>query len=410
MSPEKVQPEKKKSLLWLLVAALMVVGAGIWLWRRQSNSAAAKPDAAKAAANRVIPVVTAQVAQQDVPIYLDGLGSVIAFNTVTVRSQVDGRLDKVFFREGQVVHRGEVLAQIDQRPFEIQLHQAQGALARDGALLKGSKLNLQRYADLSSRKLIAQQQADDQAASVGQAEGAVRVDEAAIETARLNLDYSRITSPIDGVTGVRLVDQGNIVHASDATGIVVLTQLDPISVLFTLPEDVLPQVAQQMQSGTLPVEAWSRDGSTRLGTGKLLLIDNLINQATGTLRLKAVFANPKRILWPNQFVKARLLLTTRRNALVVPSSVVQRGPDGTFAYVVQKDQTVQPKQVEVELAQGDSTLISKGLEAGELVVVDGQNQLRPGAKVQARQQGAAGGGQPAVPAGRANGVERGAAR
>ena len=388
---------ENRNRLLLIAAAIAIVCAGLWLWRRSARTAA-QADASKAAPARVVPVITAMVEKRDVPIYLDGLGSVVAYNTVTVRSQVDGRLEKVLFREGQVVHRGEVLAQIDQRPFTIQLHQAQGALARDLAQLKGSKANLERYAGLSARKLIAQQQSDDQAALVGQTEGAVRVDEAAVETARLNLDYSRITAPIDGVTGVRQIDQGNLVRASDATGLVVLTQLDPIAVLFTLPEDLLPQISQQMQSGALPVEAYSRDGQTRLGVGKLILIDNQINQSTGTLRLKAIFANPGKVLWPNQFVKARLLLTTRRNALVVPATVVQRGPEGTFAYVLQPDQTVQPRQVEVELSQGDATLIAKGLEAGETVIADGQNQLRPGAKVQPRTQGSS--SQPAIPAGR----------
>jgi len=388
---------ENRNRLLLIAAAIAIVCAGLWLWRRPARTAA-QADASKAAPARVVPVITAMVEKRDVPIYLDGLGSVVAYNTVTVRSQVDGRLEKVLFREGQVVHRGEVLAQIDQRPFTIQLHQAQGALARDLAQLKGSKANLERYAGLSARKLIAQQQSDDQAALVGQTEGAVRVDEAAVETARLNLDYSRITAPIDGVTGVRQIDQGNLVRASDATGLVVLTQLDPIAVLFTLPEDLLPQISQQMQSGALPVEAYSRDGQTRLGVGKLILIDNQINQSTGTLRLKAIFANPGKVLWPNQFVKARLLLTTRRNALVVPATVVQRGPEGTFAYVLQPDQTVQPRQVEVELSQGDATLIAKGLEAGETVIADGQNQLRPGAKVQPRTQGSS--SQPAIPAGR----------
>lgn len=394
-----------RSKLPLLIAVVLVLaGGGFWFLRRQSASSAAPADAARAAANRVIPVTAIKVAQRDVPIYLDGLGNVVAYNTVAVRSQVDGRLAQVFFREGQPVRRGELLAQIDPRPFQIQLHQAEGALARDNAQLKASKQNLARYQDLSARKLIAQQQADDQAALVGQSEGAVRVDQAAIETARLNLDYAAIKAPLDGVTGVRQVDAGNLVHANDATGIVILTQLDPISVLFTLPEDVLPQVSQQMQGGTLPVEAWSRDGATRLAVGKLVLIDNQINQTTGTLRLKAVFTNPTKVLWPNQFIKARLLLTTRRNALVVPGTVVQRGPQGTFAYVVQADQTVQPKQVEVELAQGDSILIAKGLQAGDLVVVEGQSQLRPGAKVQVRQEGVT--GAPAAPSGRAMGVER----
>ncbi len=340
------------------------------------------------AANRVVPVVAVPVAQRDVPIYLEGLGNVTAYRTVTVRSQVDGRLDKVLFKEGQAVKKGQQLAQIDPRPFQIQLKNAQGALERDQATLKNAKLNLERYRALVQKKLIAEQQATDQEALVAQTEGALAIDQAAIASARLNLDYARITSSIDGVTGVRLVDEGNLVHAADQTGVVILTQLDPIAVLFTLPQDDLPQIAQQMQHDQLVVEAFSRDGATKLGTGKLELIDNQINQATATLRLKAVFPNPQRVLWPNQFVKARLLLTTRKGALVIPAPALQRGPDGLFVYVVQNDNTVVNRGIEVELQQADQAVVSRGLTAGEMVVVDGQNQLRPGSKVQSRQPGA----------------------
>lgn len=366
--------------LILAAAAVLAIGALFYLrYRGQTRSAQAG-----AGGVRVIPVSAAQVAQRDLPIYLDGLGNVLAFKTITVRAQVDGRLDAVLFKEGQAVKRGQVIAQIDPRVFDIQLHQAEGALARDSAQLKDAQVNLERNKNLRERKLIAQQLVDDQAALVGQLEGTVRIDRAAIETARLNLDYARIVSPIDGVTGVRSVDAGNLVRASDPGGLVVITQLDPISMLFTLPEDNLPAVMQAMQASPLPVEAWSRDGATKLGTGELAVVDNQINSATATMRLKAVFQNPQHLLWPNQFIKARLHLTTRRNALVVPSTVVQRGPDGTFAYVIGQDQTVQPRPVEVDLTQGDVSVIAKGLKPGELVVVDGQNQLRPGSKVAPR--------------------------
>jgi len=305
--------------------------------------------------------------------------------TVTVRSQVDGRLDEVLFREGQQVKTGEPIARIDPRPFQAQLLQAQGALARDKAQLEGAKRNLDRYRSLASQKLIAQQQADDQAALVGQLEGAVQLDQGQIATAKLNIDYSNIRSPIDGVTGVRLVDPGNLVHASDQNGLVLLTQLDPIAVLFSLPQDDLPRVMQELAKGTLPVEAWSRDGTQKLSTGELTLVDNQINAATATLRLKAVFPNPQRLLWPNQFVKARLLLSTQKDALTVPSTVPQRGPEGTFAYVIQQDQTVQPRPIEVAITEGDISVIGRGLQEGEQVVVDGQSQLRPGSKVVPRQ-------------------------
>ena len=362
-----------------IVVAIAAVLAGPLACHRSAKGVPA------AAGGRVVPVLATAAVLGDVPVFLEGLGNVIAYKTVQVRSQVDGRLDKVLFKEGQAVRRGEVLAQIDPRPFLIQLHQAEGAQARDRAQLQDLKLNLERFKDLRGRKLIAQQQVDDQAAQVGQLDGAVRIDQAAIESARLNLDYARITAPISGVTGVRQVDPGNVVHASDPAGIVLVTQLDPISLLFSLPEGNLPRIAQQFARGPLQVEAWSRDGQTRLGIGKLELVDNQINASTGTVRLKAVFANPQHLLWPNQFIKSRLHLTTLQNALVVPSTVVQRGPEGTFAWVINQDQTVVPRAVEVELTQGEQTVIAKGLAPGEQVVVDGQSQLRAGAKVQPRQ-------------------------
>jgi multidrug efflux system membrane fusion protein len=346
--------------------------------RSDGQASAAAPE------GRVVPVSAATVALSNVPIYLDGLGNVAAFKTVTVKTQVDGRLDRVLFREGQSVKAGEVLAQVDPRPFGIQLHQAEGALARDQAQLHDNQTNLGRYEQLAGQKLIAQQQVDDQRASVGQYEGAVRVDHAQIESAKLNLAWARIISPIDGVTGVRLVDPGNIVHASDANGIVVVTQLEPIAVLFTLPQDDLPRVRQALDQGPVVVEAWSRDGAQKLDQGTVALIDNQIVQTTATMRLKAIFPNPGRLLWPNQFVKTRLLLKWRTGAVTVPATTVQRGPQGSFAYVIGSDGTVTPRPVEVETIAGDLALIAKGLNVGEQVVTDGQNQLRPGAKVQPR--------------------------
>jgi multidrug efflux system membrane fusion protein len=341
--------------------------------------------AAEAQKDRVIPVVAATVEKKEVPIFLEGLGNVIAYKTVTVHTQVDGRLDKVLFIEGQKVKRGEPLAQIDPRPFQIQLHQAEGALARDTSQLQDNKINFERYQTLRDQKLIAQQQVDDARAAMGQFAGAIEIDKAAIEQARLNLDYARITSPLDGVTGVRQVDPGNIVHSADATGIVLITQLDPIAVLFTLPEDNLPAVMDELAQHPLKVEAWSRDGAKQLAEGTVGLIDNAINQATATMRMKALFRNEPIKLWPNQFVKVRLLLTTRHDALVVPATAVQRGPKGVFVYVIDpKNQTVQMQIIEVDLTQGEQAIIRKGLKPGDVVVTDGQNQLRPGAKVQAR--------------------------
>jgi multidrug efflux system membrane fusion protein len=378
---------RDRRIILLLVAAALIAGVVFFVRKRTSTQQAGAAKEQAAAAGRVVPVVSAPVQKKDVPIFLDGLGSVSAYKTVTVRSQVDGRLDTVQFREGQPVKSGELLARIDPRPFQNQLKQAEGALARDQAQLKGAKLNYDRYHNLAGQKLIAEQQADDQLALVGQLQGAIEMDQAAIASAKLNIDYALIRSPIDGVTGVRLVDPGNLIHASDASGLVVVTQLDPISVYFSLPQDELPRVMKQLNLGQLPVEAWSRDGSQKLGMGRLLLVDNQINSATATLRLKAVFPNPQHLLWPNQFVKARLLLTTRKDALVVPSTVPQRGPEGLFAYVIQSDQTVQPRPIEVEITEGDISVISRGLNEGEQVVADGQNQLRAGAKVSTRPAG-----------------------
>jgi membrane fusion protein, multidrug efflux system len=379
---------KDRRIVIILVAIVAIGLIAFFLHKRTSEKAAASAKEASAAANRAVPVVAAAVTRKNVPIYLDGLGTVTAFKTITVHTQVDGRLDKVLFREGQAVKAGDRIAQIDPRPFINQLHQAEGALNRDKAQLKGAKVDLDRFVSLAGQKLIAQQQADDQAALVGQLEGAIVVDAATIDVAKLNIDYANIRSPIDGITGVRLVDPGNIVHAADATGIVLITQLEPIAVLFSLPQDNLKSVLEQIVGNdSLPVESWSRDGSQKLATGKLALVDNQINVNTATLRLKAVFPNPNHLLWPNQFVKSRLLLTTRQNALTVPSTVPQRGPDGIFAYVIQQDQTVQPRPIEIETTEGDLAVISKGLNEGEQVVSDGAAQLRAGAKVQVRQAG-----------------------
>src|SRR6266403_116869 len=376
-----------RRIVLVLVAVIAIAAVGIFVYRRSSQKQAGAQRDQAAQAGRAVPVVVSAVQRRDVPIYLDGLGNVTAFKTVTVRSQVDGRLDRVLFKEGEPVKAGELLARIDPRPFQNQLQQALGALERDRAQLEAARRNLERYRQLAAKKLIPQQQADDQAATVGQFEGAVRVDQATIEVAKLNLDYANIKSPIDGVTGVRIVDPGNLVRASDPNGLVVITQLDPIAVLFSLPQDELPRVMQELQKPRLPAEPWTRDGSQKLATGQLSLVDNQVNAATATIRLKSAFPNPQRLLWPNLFVKARLLLTVRKDALVVPSTVPQRGPDGTFAYVVQPDQTVQPHNIEIEHNEGDIAVIAKGLSEGETVVVDGQNQLRAGSKVIPRQAG-----------------------
>jgi len=367
------------------VVLLAVLGAAIFLirWRGRPGtpgSPGGGPEAASPDA-RVVPVIAVPVAQRDVPIYIEGLGTVVASNTVTVKSQVDGRLDRVVFKEGQEVKKGDLLAQIDPRSFELQLHQAEAALARDKAQLRGRQLSLDRNTNLRKEGLASQQQVDDDRASVDQLTATTQSDLVQIESARLLLSYARITSPIDGITGVRLIDPGNIVHPSDPSGIVVITQIDPIAVLFSLPQDDLPRVSKQMAEGPLTVEARGRDGEAVLARGEITLIDNQINQTTATIRLKATFANAAKALWPNQFVKARVLLMTRKAALVVPAAVVQRGPQGTFAYVVGPDQKAALRPVQVESIEGDVALIADGLKAGEQVVTDGQHQLRPGSRV-----------------------------
>ena len=350
------------------------------------DAQAAKKTGKGAPEERPTSVVTAPAEKRDVAIYLDGIGSATALYTVTVRPRVDGQLMKVAFKEGQAVHQGDLLAQIDARPFQIQLQQAQAALLRDQAIYRNNKLNLDRDITMVDRQLIQQQTVDDQRSQTEQAEANMKADQASIANANLQIEFARITSPIDGLTGVRLVDAGNIVHASDTGGLVVITQLDPIALIFTLPQDNLPEVSKAMATAPLSVQAFSRDGDVTLGSGQLLLIDNQINQQTGTIRLKATMANPQHVLWPNQFVKARLMLETRKDALTIPAVAIQRGPQGTFVYVAKADNTVEMRPVTVESQQDDVTIIEKGLVPGEQVVVDGQYKLRPGAPVSAKPQ------------------------
>jgi multidrug efflux system membrane fusion protein len=387
---EHRSPVTRIVLVLALIAA--IGGTAVLLRSRAQAKKASDAAAASAIANRVVPVLTAVVAQRDVPVWLEGLGNVSAFYTVTVKPQVGGQIVDVLFTEGQHVKKGDVLIQIDPRPFTIALQSAQAALARDEANLKNGQLNMDRYKTLSDQKLIATQQYTDQVASVAQLDAQVQADQAQIAAARLNLVYARITSPIDGVTGVRLVDPGNFVQPSDTTGLVVVTQLAPIAVLFTLPQDDLPAITKGMSDGTLAVEARSRNGDTVLGRGKLTVIDNQINEATSTVRLKSIFDNPTLSLWPNQFVKSRLHISTHKQAIVVPAVVVQHGPQGTFAYVVGGDSTVSVAPVTVDATQGETAIISKGLQPGQQVVVEGQAQLRPGAHVSAKPAPAGSGG------------------
>ena len=357
-----------------------------------SSAADGKQQKAQAAGPRSVSVAIAQVQRQDVPVYLTGLGAVTAFNTANIKSRVDGQIMKVNFQEGQNVREGDLLILIDARPFEVQLEQMQAQLFRDQAQLRDAQLNLQRYTTLIPSGSIAQQQVDTQKALVDQLEGTVRTDQAQIDNAKLQIVYCHITAPFTGRVGLRQVDPGNIVHAADTNPMLILTQLQPIAVIFTLTEDVLPTVSQHMQHGALEVDAFSRDDQTKLATGKLLTIDNQIDPTTGTAKLKAVFSNTDNQLWPNQFVNANLLLETRKNSTVVPTAAILRGPQGTFVYAVNSDKTVQDKVVTVSLTQGDTTVITAGLNPGDTVVTDGQDKLQRGSRIEPRSTGSPSGG------------------
>jgi multidrug efflux system membrane fusion protein len=321
----------------------------------------------------------------DLPVYLTGLGSVTPSNSVSIKSRVDGQLTQIAFKEGQQVTKGQLLAVIDPRPFEVQLAQARATLSRDQAQLRDAKLNLERFqALLKESGAVSQQQVDTQAALVDQLDGAIRNDEAQISSAQLQITYCHITAPITGRIGLRFVDVGNIVHASDAGPLLIITQLQPIAVLFSLPEDQLPTVAQHMRANALGVKAFSRDNQTELATGQLQTIDNQIDQTTGTGRLKAMFENKDNELWPNQFVNVRLLLETRKNVIVVPSAAIQHGPQGAFAYVIKTDKTAEARPVTVALSQGNLSAVAQGLVEGENVVTDGQDKIQNGSKVDPR--------------------------
>ncbi|HEX4417465.1 MAG TPA: efflux RND transporter periplasmic adaptor subunit [Kofleriaceae bacterium] len=417
-APQIAHPSSTKrgggSIAIRVIVAAVVVGGIVWFVRSRHHERTASSDAAAAGSgraggsdraggpsgagggsgeNRVVTVQVAAAARKDLPIWLEGLGTVAAMQQVIVRPQVDGKIDKVAFTEGQMVKRGDLLMQIDPRPFIVSLHQAQGALERDKAQLVTNQANLKRYQGLLAQNLVASQQVEEVAGMVGQFEGSVKMDQAQIENAQLQLDYASVRSPLDGITGVRQIDAGNLIHQTDANGIVVITAIDPAAVFFTVPQDQLSAVVQALAHGEVPVEVMSRDGATKLATGKLAVLDNQINQTTATLRLKALVPNPNRLLWPNAFVKARMLVEIRKDAIVIPTVAVQRGPQGTYVYAVGDDQTAQMRPVTVALTTGEVSVIAKGLGGGEQVIIEGQNQVRPGGRVQAS---TGGGGGPAA--------------
>jgi membrane fusion protein, multidrug efflux system len=336
---------------------------------------------------RAVSVAVAKAEREDVPVYLVGLGSVTAFYTANIKSRIDGQIMRVNFQEGQLVKEGDLLIVIDPRPYQVQLEQMQAQLFKDQASLRDARLNLQRYTTLIPSGSIAQQQVDTQQSLADQLDGQVRTDQAQIDNAKLQIVYCNITAPFTGRVGLRQVDPGNIVHAADTNPMLILTQLQPIAVIFTLPEDQLPTVAQHMKNSTLAVEAYSRDDQTKLATGKLQTIDNQIDLTTGTAKLKAVFDNKDNQLWPNQFVNANLLLETQKNSTVVPSAAIIRGPQGTFVYLVKPDKTVEARTVAVSLTQGNITAIASGVNPGDEVVTDGQDKLQTGSTIEPRGAG-----------------------
>jgi membrane fusion protein, multidrug efflux system len=371
---------------WIVGATVLVVVAVILIVGGRRKQLRSEADAK--ARPRAVSVVTAVARTGDLPVYLTGLGTVTALNTVTVRSRVDGELSVVAFREGQIVRKGDLLAEIDPRPFQVQLEQALGQLAKDEAILQNARLDLERYKVLAAQDSIPKQQLDTQLATVAQSEGALKTDQGQVDAARLNLTYTRITAPLSGRVGLRLVDAGNMIHATDVNGLVVITQVQPIAVVFTLPEAQVNIVRERLHQGQkLPVEAYDRDLKRKLATGELATLDNQIDTTTGTLKLKAVFANADDTLFPNQFVNPRLLIDTLRGAVVVPNAAVQRGTQGAFAFVVNEDQSVEVRPVEVRLTEGDTTAISKGLAAGEVVVTEGVDKLQSGSKVETARPG-----------------------
>jgi membrane fusion protein, multidrug efflux system len=385
---------------WIILVVLLVGIAGAW-WYLHRPSSSSLPESpaqsegqAKSPQRRAngsggpgggaevpVPVVGGAVKKQDVPIYFNGIGTVQAYNTVTVRVRVDGQIKEIAFKEGQEVKTGDLLAVIDPAPYQAVYDQALGKRAQDQAQLDNARVVFQRDGELLAKNVLDHQTYDTAKFQVDQFEALVKSDDANIESAKVNLDYTRVTSPILGRVGIRQVDVGNIVHASDSNGIVTITQLKPISVVFTLPQQQLDQVNQEAAKGQLRVFAVDRDNTKPLSEGVLAVVNNQIDQTTGTIQLKATFPNEDQKLWPGQFVNARLLVATRKDGLVVPASVIQRGPNGSFAYVIKADQTVEMRPVTVNQIDNGLALIDDGLQEGEQVVVDGQYKLQPGSKV-----------------------------
>lgn len=379
-SPDFAEPASRvrRYRAWLVAGGALGLVALLYFWK---SPAGTSPGPA-AGGTRAVPVVAIQARKGDMAVSLTGLGTVTALNTVTVRSRVDGQLVRVAFTEGQLVRQGDLLAEIDPRPYQVQLMQAEGQMAKNEAAFKNANMDLERFRSLVQQGILPKQQLDAQASLVNQYEAALKSDRAQVESAKLNLTYSRITAPLGGRVGLRLVDAGNMVRASDANGLAVIAPIHPINVVFTIPADSIQAVMAQTLKGTrLPVEAWDRDLKARLALGALAAIDNQVDTTTGTVRLKALFENKDGALFPNQFVNARLQVDTIRGAIIVPTVAVQRSPQGAFVYVVKGDGTVDLRAIQAKSTSGDDTAVIQGLEAGEWVVTDGLDKLRPGSKV-----------------------------
>jgi multidrug efflux system membrane fusion protein len=386
-------PEKRPSRRgWLWLPVLAALGVGVYFFRARSREAKAVNAPSTAAGKQgrgpgVIPVVAARARRGDIGVYFTGLGAVTPIYTVTVKSRVDGQLMNVLYKEGDIVHQGDLLAVIDPRPYEVQLTQVEGQLLKDQAALDNGRIDLARYQTLLGQNAIPEQQLATQKATVAQYEGAVKTDQGQIDNAKLNLVYCHITAPITGRVGLRLVDPGNIVHANDANGLLVITQVQPMSVIFTIAEDQLPAVLQKMRAGRLRVDAYDREMKARLGQGWLTTLDNQIDPTTGTLKLRATFSNADSALFPNQFVRARLLVEERRGVTLVPSAAVQRNSQTTYVYVVKPDSTVSMRPISLGATEGEESEVISGLSPGEVAVMTGADKLQEGSKVSVQIEG-----------------------